>query len=66
MIPWLRLLPPTSTFLLTALEGTLQGPQDWDPPDGDKEASRGAAKPQPRLLKGVVKGVGMAWQVDIC
>lgn len=42
------------------------GTQDWDPPDGDKRASQGIAKPHPSLPKGVVKGVGMAWQVDIC
>jgi len=63
----LALLAPSHLHLPPHCPGRdTAGTQDWDPPNGDEKASQGIEKPHPRLLKGVIKGVGMAWQVDIC
>ena len=63
MMPWPRSLPPLPSSSLPR-KGHW-GAKNWDPPDGDKKASQGTAKSHPRLLKCVVKGVGVAWQVDL-
>lgn len=65
MIPWLRLLPPTSTFLLTAPEGTLQGHKTGTHLMETKRQVR-ERENQAETAERCCKRRGTAWQVDIC